>query len=89
MTERIYSTDSYATDMIASVVKTDDENGRVLLDRTVFYPGGGGQPIDHGALVIGEDRLDVVRVTADRDGIWHWIEGGLPSIGTELRGEID
>ena len=89
MTKRIYSSDSYATEMSAAVVKTDTEDGRVLLDRTVFYPGGGGQPIDHGSLWIGEDELEVVRVTQDSDGVWHWLDGGLPSVGTVVRGAID
>ena len=89
MTEKIYSTNAYARTMDATVVKTDLDDGRVLLDSSVFYPGGGGQPHDLGALWIGEDRLEVVRVTADRDGVWHWIEGSLPSVGTGVRGDLD
>lgn len=89
MTNKIYSTDAYARDMEATVVRTDRDDRRVLLDATVFYPGGGGQPHDLGELVIDEDRLTVTRVTQDADGVWHWIEGALPSAGTTLRGEID
>lgn len=89
MTDRIYSTDAYAREMTAAIVRIDRDDGRVLLDRTVFYPGGGGQPHDLGTLAIGDDRLPVVRVTADRDGVWHWIEGGLPSEGTSVEGSID
>ncbi len=89
MSEKIYSTDSYARTMAASVADADREDNRVLLDRTVFYPGGGGQPHDIGHLYVGDDRLAVIRVTADRRGVWHWLEGGLPAVGTEVRGEID
>lgn len=89
MTARIYSTDSYARTMDAVVVGSDTDDGRVLLDRTVFYPGGGGQPHDVGSLWIGDDELAVVRVTQDGDGVWHWLEGGVPSVGTALRGELD
>lgn len=89
MTETIYSTNAYAKSMDAAVVNTDVDDGRVLLDQSVFYPGGGGQPHDLGALWVGEDRLEVVRVTADRDGIWHWVDGSLPSVGTAIRGELD
>ena len=89
MTEQIYSTDSYAKTMDASVVRTDVDDNRVLLDRTVFYPGGGGQPHDLGVLTIGDDRLSVVRVTSDSDGVWHWIEGGLPSTGMSVSGVLD
>jgi misacylated tRNA(Ala) deacylase len=89
MTERIYSVDSYAREMAAEVVATDVDDGRVLLDRTVFYPGGGGQPVDVGELAIGDDRLQVVRVKQDSDGVWHWLEGGLPKVGTKVIGRID
>lgn len=89
MTERIYSTDSYATGMKATVLAVDDDDGRVLLDRTVFYPGGGGQPIDEGSLWVGEDEAPVVRVTADADGVWHWLSGGTPPAGTAVTGSID
>jgi misacylated tRNA(Ala) deacylase len=75
--------------MEAVVLETDSEDGRILLDRTVFYPGGGGQPHDVGRLWIGDDELPVVRVTQDGRGVWHWVEGGLPGPSTALRGEID
>jgi misacylated tRNA(Ala) deacylase len=88
MTERIYSTDAYAGTMDATVLEVDRDDGRLLLDRTVFYPGGGGQPHDSGDLVVGEDRLSVVRVTQDSSGVWHWVDGGLPAAGTGLRGEV-
>ncbi len=89
MTERIFATDAYARSMTATVVENDREDGRVLLDRTVFYPGGGGQPHDVGELVIGDDHLIVTRVTQDSTGVWHWVEGGLPKSGTDLVGEVD
>jgi misacylated tRNA(Ala) deacylase len=89
MTEQIYSTDSYARTMSAAVVRTDVDDNRILLDRTVFYPGGGGQPHDLGFLSIGDDKLDVVRVTHDTDGVWHWINGSLPHLGTTVEGALD
>jgi misacylated tRNA(Ala) deacylase len=89
MTERIYSTQAYERSMNATVVDVDREDGRVVLDRTVFYPGGGGQPFDEGVLVIGDDRIQVVRVTQDSRGVWHWLDGGLPPVGTPVSGEID
>ncbi len=95
MTDRIYSTRAYEAAMDAEVVDVDADEGAVLLDRTVFYPGGGGQPCDTGALWIGDDRLEVVRVRADDRGVWHWVASGdgtadaLPPLGTALRGELD
>lgn len=89
MTERIYSTDSYAAEMAAEVLAADADDRRVLLDRTVFYPGGGGQPIDRGALWVGDERLEVVRITQDADGVWHWLDQGPPRAGTRVEGRID
>ena len=89
MTENIYATDAYARQMEARIVRNDVDDNRVLLDRTVFYPGGGGQPHDIGHLSIGDDRLEVTRVTQDSDGVWHWVEGSLPNVGTAVDGAID
>jgi misacylated tRNA(Ala) deacylase len=89
VTERIYATEQYASSMDARIVDVDPDDGRVLLDRTVFYPGGGGQPPDVGHLAVGEDRLAVVRVDQDARGVWHWLEGALPGVGTVVRGEVD
>jgi len=89
VTERLYSTDQYARTAEATIVDLDPDDGRVLLDRTVFYPGGGGQPHDLGELVLGDDRLAVIRVAEDQRGVWHWLEGGLPGMGTTVRAEVD
>jgi misacylated tRNA(Ala) deacylase len=89
VTERIYSTDQYARSVEATIVDVDRDDGRVLLDRTVFYPGGGGQPHDVGELVLADDRLKVVRVAQDGRGVWHWLDGGLPGTGTAVHGEVD
>lgn len=89
MTEKIYAADAYAKEMQAVVVRTDTDDNRVLLDRTVFYPGGGGQPHDLGYLSVGDDQLEVRRVTQDADGVWHWLDGTLPSDGMAVGGRID
>lgn len=75
--------------MSAAVLEVDVDDSRILLDRTVFYPGGGGQPHDTGYLAIGDDRLEIARVTQDSAGVWHWVEGDLPSRGQELIGHVD
>jgi misacylated tRNA(Ala) deacylase len=75
--------------MTAAVVRSDEADGRIMLDRTVFYPGGGGQPCDIGELWVGDDRLTVTRVDQDASGVWHWVEGGLPAVGTSLEGKVD
>jgi misacylated tRNA(Ala) deacylase len=42
-----------------------------------------------GHITIGDDRLEVVRVTEDSDGVWHWLDGSLPRVDTDLGGVID
>jgi misacylated tRNA(Ala) deacylase len=83
MTERIYARDGDATTMEATVV--DVVGDAVLLDRTVFYPGGGGQPYDLGTI----DGLRVVEVFADARGVWHRVEGEPPAVGDPVTGIID
>lgn len=92
MSENICYTDAYARVTEASVVALDDEANAVLLERTIFYPGGGGQPADVGALI--GDSGGSWRVTGARkrdDDIWHTIEEGaeLPAVDTKVTAEID
>jgi misacylated tRNA(Ala) deacylase len=51
MTVLLYQTDSYLAEFEAVVTGLDPETGGIVLDRTAFYPGGGGQPADEGRLV--------------------------------------
>ena len=89
MTERLYATQQYLAETSATVVDVDADDRRVLLDRTVFYPGGGGQPHDTGRLSIGDDDLTVVRVTEDARGVWHWLDLAPPPTATALTARID
>jgi misacylated tRNA(Ala) deacylase len=93
MTERLYSTQQYLRGTAASVVDVDRDEGLVLLDRTVVYPGGGGQPPDTGVLRLGsgtsEDVLTVLDARDDARGVWHRIEGSLPPVGTPVEVTID
>lgn len=90
LTDRVYSTRSYERATDATVVDVDRDDRRVLLDRTVLYPGGGGQPHDAGSLWVGDDALEVVRVTEDDRGVWHWLApGSLPATGTPARAVVD
>ena len=69
----------------------DRDGRRVRLDRTAFYPGGGGQPCDIGTLETGEATYAVATVKRDRGPIWHSLDGeaDLPEVGTEVHGELD
>ncbi|HLM90937.1 MAG TPA: alanyl-tRNA editing protein [Thermoplasmata archaeon] len=68
--------------------------GGVVLERTYFYPTGGGQPADHGVLRIGEHRWEVTDVGRSGSAVVHRIRavGGAPRappIGGEVEGELD
>ena len=88
-TERLYYHDSRLLEFDASVVslsERDDGRIAVTLDRTAFYPTGGGQPNDTGTL--GDARV-VDCIDAEDDGILHLIQGPVPEIGDTVHGKID
>ncbi len=87
MTELLYQKDSYIREFDAVVSGIDAEKHAVLLDRTAFYPGGGGQPNDVGELVAGNQ---VYKVTKTERGNLHIVENAaLPDVGTAVRGVLD
>jgi misacylated tRNA(Ala) deacylase len=92
MSENLCYTDAYARETDAVVVETDPEAHAVLLDRTVFYPGGGGQPADAGELV-GDAGGSWRVIGAKKRGeeIWHTIAEGeeLPAVDTQVTVRID
>jgi misacylated tRNA(Ala) deacylase len=95
MTQRRYSTEQYLRSTAARVVDVDVDARLVLLDRTVVYPGGGGQPPDTGVLRAGAgdtfDELAILEARSDARGVWHVIADGatLPPVGTDVEVAID
>jgi alanyl-tRNA synthetase len=88
-TERLYYNDSRLLEFDAQVVdltERDDGAVAVVLDRTAFYPTGGGQPNDTGKL--GEARV-VDCIDAEQQGVLHVVQGPVPQIGETVHGEID
>ncbi len=86
MTDLLYLHDSYLREFGAIVKGHDLEQNGVALDQSAFYPGGGGQLPDAGTIWIGEASYPVSRV---KRGNVHIIEGELPPIGAEVRGQLD
>lgn len=81
-THRLYFDDSYLARFAAHVVAT--RGNQVALDRSAFYPEGGGQPADHGML----GGVPVTDVQVDDDGVvWHTLAGPLDT--DEVIGIID
>jgi misacylated tRNA(Ala) deacylase len=91
MTELLYQTDSYLKNFEARVAAVDEENRAVALDRSAFYPAGGGQPSDTGLLTAGGVALIVKKVKKSGQDAWHFIDDGtrLPVVGTLVQAQID
>jgi len=88
-TERLYYNDSRLLEFDARVIdlsERDDGAVAVTLDRTAFYPTGGGQPNDTGTL--GEARV-VDCIDAEDAGVMHVIQGPTPELGDTVHGKVD
>src|ERR1051325_3563084 len=88
-TERLYYSDSHLVEFEARVLEvsqTADGRAAVSLDRTAFYPTGGGQPTDTGAL--GAARV-VECVDEEDGGVRHVCEGEVPEAGALVKGRVD
>jgi misacylated tRNA(Ala) deacylase len=88
MTEPLYQRDSYLVEFDALVTAVEPDG--VVLDRSAFFPGGGGQPADTGVLRHGDAELQV-RGSQRRDGrVVLLLEGGpIPPAGAAVRGLVD
>lgn len=89
MTEWLYPLDSYLREFEAKVLRSDEIG--VVLDRSAFYPQGGGQPSDHGTLVSDSgERFVVTGLRRHEGAVVHQLEGDArPPEGATVRGEID
>src|SRR6185295_14313580 len=88
-TERLYYRDSHLLEFDARVIdvsERDDGAIALTLDRTAFYPTGGGQPNDTGTL--GEARV-VDCIDLEEAGVLHVIQGPVPQVGDTVHGAID
>jgi alanyl-tRNA synthetase len=87
-TRMLYYEDPYATGFSGRTLRVLD--GRyVILDRTLFYPEGGGQPGDRGILAVGDLKIGVQDVQKVGNVIVHLTESDFPTTTGEVRGEID
>lgn len=88
-TERLYYHDSHLLEFDARVIAVDsprEDQIAVTLDRTAFYPTGGGQPNDTGTL--GEARV-IDCIDAEDNGVRHIIKGPAPKVGDTVHGQVD
>jgi len=92
MTEALFKQDAYLKETTATVVEINDRGG-IVLDKTIFYPTGGGQPGDKGTMsfggkvidiattVNGPDKIQIIHVPATTDE--------MPEVGDEVVLKLD
>src|SRR5215203_4553496 len=78
MTDLLYHTDAYIQEFNATVTSVLEQERAVVLDRTAFYPGGGGQPCDFGSLTIDGVVYSVDKVKKQGDDVLHFLSGDAP-----------
>lgn len=87
MTEELFLEDAYLKEFESPVVGLSGRE--VVLARTAFYPGGGGQPADKGALGVGPVNAVVVDVRREEGNVVHVLDKAIPDTVRELKGELD
>ena len=87
MTDLLFHSDSYLKEFTATV--TDVTDAGVVLGRTAFYIGGGGQPGDTGTLECQGQAYQVTRVGRSDGQVVHQIEGEKPPVGSQVTGKVD
>lgn len=91
MTELAYQLDSYLQTIEARVTSLDSDTHAVQLDRTIIYPGGGGQPHDTGLLETPSQTYPVIRAKKIGGEVWHYLspETPLPAVGDAVTVRVD
>jgi misacylated tRNA(Ala) deacylase len=91
MTALLYQTDSYLKEFDAKITAVNEELHAFQLDRTAFFPGGGGQLFDTGKILVDGTPFILQRARTSPEGPWHIIAGeqSLPAVGTDVHGIID
>lgn len=91
MNEKLYHDDSYLKKFTASISALDKENHGIILNRTAFYPGGGGQPNDTGRINLTAGSFPISKVKIVAGQIIHFLprDVTLPAIGSSAEFELD
>ena len=88
MTDILCYQDSYLQEFDATITSVTGKG--VVLDRTAFYPGGGGQPPDIGILTANDVEFAVKRVSRHKGEYVHELEGSdMPEVGNSVHGTLD
>jgi misacylated tRNA(Ala) deacylase len=87
VTGELFLEDAYLKEFESPVVGLSGRE--VILARTAFYPGGGGQPADKGTLGVGPVSAAVVDARREGDNVVHVLDKVIPDTVRELKGELD
>ena len=87
MTDILCYDDSYLRDFEAIV--TDVVGAGIVLDKTAFYPGGGGQPCDTGTIKWSDGSTGISKVSRIDGKLVHKVEDSIPDVGDSVTGMID
>ena len=87
MTAELFLEDSYLKEFESPVAKLSGRE--VVLARTAFYPGGGGQPADKGSLGIGPINASVVDARREGGDVVHVLDSAIPETVRKLKGKLD
>lgn len=91
MTQLLYQTDSYLKSNNATITKVLPEEHAIIVDQTVFYPGGGGQPADYGTLKWENTTSPLLKIKKSQDDVLLFLppEVALPQVGTKVECILD
>lgn len=92
-TKPLYLNDSYLKEMDTQVLEVIPEGTnqyRLLIEETVFYPMGGGQPTDQGKLIAKDWQANIYQVLMKNGEIWHYLKTPIaPKVSNSIHGVID
>jgi len=92
-TKQLYLDDSYLKEMDSTILEVQPEaegKWRAVLDQTVFYPMGGGQPTDQGTFENNNWKIEVYMVMLKDREIWHYFNSSTPlKVGDKIHGTIN
>ena len=87
MTDILCHVDSYLREFDAKIIEIADRG--VVLDRTAFYPGGGGQPTDTGVICTRDSEYRINNISRSNGKIIHDVGGELPGVNSDVHCLID
>ena len=89
MSELLFQKNSYIKEFGCKIIGVDRVENAVVLDRTAFYIGGGGQPCDNGVLKTDTNTYVIKKVKKVGNDVNHYIDGDLPNLDEACIGKID